>query len=461
MMKRHIPWEESNTGDGAELRKQIAGFFRQDTHNPSKKENLKNICAEINVLSRLGIEKSDRIILLASDNAQGRICAEMVKQASIDAFGLPEAAVEIRRIEGLQVLDSKKLRDTGLKNLVKITLDYLANDAIRYGYDIILNPTGGFKGVVPFITILGMLYGRRCVYLFEYAEELINLPPLPFSFNLQLYNRVRPALVYTEENVAVSEEAFLSKVIDYTPAEHDRFMVFTEPFDEHSVTISALAYCLYNIDNAGEKPLLAESALKDLSKTTGTSSVVLRRLIKKSTNPLWRSQHTHTVYTSDLIILKQGHTSERIAGFVRDGRFLITIVFDNHDDYEANIGKHRQKDYENAVFTAVADTEDTGVDESDRDGVIEERDKLLYENSTMRKKLDEAESVIKEASTRFEEADSARQKLALELVQEKEYVKELEQEIETLRVEFDGMKHAKTHSFFAVLKKLLGGKNDA
>jgi putative CRISPR-associated protein (TIGR02619 family) len=463
MMKYHIPWEDADKGDGAELRKQITGYLKQDEHNPQKKENLGNICAELNVLSRLNMEKADRIVFLASDNAQGRVCAEMLKLASINAFELSEAAVEIRRIEDLQVLDAKKLRERGLKNLVKAVLDYLANDSVRYSYDIILNPTGGFKGVVPFITILGMLYGQRSVYLFEFAEELINLPPLPFSFDIQLYNRVRPALSYTEENVAVSEDAFLSRVVNYVPEEHDLFMAFTEPFDDHNITISALAYCLYNIDKSAEKPLVAESALKDLSKMTGPSTLVLKRLIKNSSSPLWRSQHIHTVYTSDLMIIKQGHTSERIAGFMRNGRFLITTVFDNHDDYAANINKHQQKKYENVKFISFDDTEYTGIDENDSAGIIEERDKLLYENNLLQKKLTGAKADISEASKRLAAINSEQEKLAAELAREKEYANVIGKELAVKQAEIERMKSEKTkkHGLFAAIKKLLGGKSDA
>jgi putative CRISPR-associated protein (TIGR02619 family) len=388
MMKRHIPWEDADSGDGAELRKQIAAYLNAEGSDPRKPENLKAVCAEINVLSRLNVDPADRIVLLASDNAQGRISAEMVKKAGIAAFGVSEAAVEIRRIEGLQVLDAKKLRETGLKNLVKIMLEYLAGDEIRYRYDIILNPTGGYKSVVPFITILGMLYGRRCVYLFEFAEELINLPPLPFSFDLQLYRRVRPALAFLEKEVAVSEDAFFAKIENYDPAEHDMFMAFTESFDEHSITISALAYCLYAIDiDKEEKPFLSETALADLKKAAGTSALVLKRLIHNSMDPIWRNRHFHSVFTSDLLVIKQGHTSERIAGFVKDRRFLITNVFDNHDDYAANIGNYKKSDFENARFVPYEDTDHAGVDDDDRDAVIDERDNLLVENKQLRDEL--------------------------------------------------------------------------
>ena len=65
----------------------------------------------------------------------------------------------------------------GFRELVTTILAYLTDDNLNYHYDLILNPTGGYKGVIPFVTVLGMLYGKRSVYIFEHAEQLINLPP--------------------------------------------------------------------------------------------------------------------------------------------------------------------------------------------------------------------------------------------------------------------------------------------
>ena len=111
------------------------------------------------------------------------------------------------------------------------------NQSLSSTHEIIMNPTGGFKGVLPFLTTLGMLYGKKTVYIFEFSESLIILPPLPFSFDLNFFDRVRPALEYLNKEIAVDEELYLSKVVNYTPSERDLFMSFTEPFDKRTITI--------------------------------------------------------------------------------------------------------------------------------------------------------------------------------------------------------------------------------
>jgi putative CRISPR-associated protein (TIGR02619 family) len=444
MLKKAIPWENSNDSEALALRKQISDFLKQDGHNAKEKKDHSSISAELNVLSRLGLTTSDRVVLLASDNAQGRVCAEMLKKTIVDAFGLSESAVEVLRVEGLQVLDARKLREQGLKNLVKLLYNYLSNEELAYTYDIILNPTGGFKGVVPFVTIMGMLYGKRSVYIFEFAEELINLPPLPFSFDIDIYNRVKFALEFLSEEVAVPEEVYLSKVVNYVPEERDLFMAFTEPWDTDKITPSPLAYCLLKMEDKDEKPMIAESALKNLNEITGSSVKVLKRLIKNSTSPMWRTKKYHTVFTSDLTIIKQGHTTERIAGFVRDGQFLITNVFSSHDDYTANIGKYQRKDFQNVKFVPYETEEYLGVDESDQDGVITERDELLDKVADLSKKVKDAEI----SSSLAEELEKSNAVLKDKLIRTEVNLAKKEEYL-------TGMKNA---NFFSRLKFLFGGK---
>jgi hypothetical protein len=79
---------------------------------------------------------------------------------------------------------------------------------IIYSYEIIINPTGGYKGIVPFLTVLGMIYGKYSVYLFEFSQELIKLPPLPLTFNLDLYERVKYALKYIDQEIAITQDEY-------------------------------------------------------------------------------------------------------------------------------------------------------------------------------------------------------------------------------------------------------------
>ncbi|MGK0290452.1 MAG: putative CRISPR-associated protein (TIGR02619 family) [bacterium] len=397
MFKQHNDWND----DGEELKKEIIEFLNKPENSLTKEKTRRTVCAEMNTLDRIGIKPSDRIILLASDTAQGRVCAEMIKKVVIDAYNLSDEQVEVRRIEGLQVHNAKILREYGLKNLVKVALEYLADEQVRYSYDIILNSTGGFKGIVPFLTILGMLYGRRTVYLFEFSDQLITLPPLPFSFDLQLYSRVKYALTYIDEEIAVPEQAFLSKVTNYTTSERDLFMAFTEPFEDGLVTLSPLAYCLLSIDSDEEYCLVSKQVNESLKKNKGLQSIAIKRLITNSKNPLWRSIHIHRWETTDLLIMKQAKTAERIAGFLKNEKFHVTHIFSDHLEYERTLGKFSKKDFKDTEFVRWEVSEDLGVDQSNRDILAEERDKLIIKIQELQDELDRTINQKKKIEANF------------------------------------------------------------
>jgi hypothetical protein len=249
--------------------------------------------------------------------------------------------------------------------------------------------------------------------MFEFADELINLPPLPFSFDMDLYDRVRSALAFVEAEVAVTEEAFLKKIKNFSPEERDRFMAFTEPFDNSLITLSPLAYCLVSVENKQGKPLIAPSVADDLKKIEGVPALKVKRLIRNSVNPIWRERHVENWQDTDLLVLKQINTSERIAGFLKNGKFCVTHVFANHEGYERTLGKYSKKDFNNVLFTEWDETEYLGTDTDDRDEVAAERDRLFLENKNLeikiaaqKKTIDDKDLKILELSEKIDEMDN-------------------------------------------------------
>lgn len=385
MFKERSGWN----GEYSSIEKELNQ--RLNSINCNERKALRSLCAELNSLDHFGIDKSDRVILLVSDTALGRVCAEAIEKVLIKAYDFSDYQVVLRRVEGLQVHSAKTLRESGLKELVKITLEYLQDEQLRYSTDIIINPTGGFKGVVPFMTILGMLYGKQIIYIFEHANEVITLPPMPFSFDLELYQRVRHALTYIDQNIAVSTQAYLSKIVNYTTSERDLFLAFTEPFEDNLITLSPLAYCLLSIESEQESVMISESALEALENVEGKSTIVINRLLKNTANPLWRTRHIKTWPTTDLLIIKQTRTAERVAGFIKGDLFYVTHIFQNHNDYERILSNYTIKDFDHSEFEQWQTQEHCGVEENNPDAVLEERDQLLYDLSNLKEQMQQME----------------------------------------------------------------------
>jgi len=324
-------WDEDLPDLTRELREKIA--LIDYANDPAVRRKLS---AELNTLDRIGLQKGDRVVFIATDNAPGRLCSRFLAEIVEEQYGCDTT---IERIKGMQVYNSRRLRETGLKNLVKTVLDdYLANEQIRYQYDIIINPTGGYKAIVPFLTVLGMLYGRKAIYLFEHAEELIELPPLPLTFDLHLFERVREALRYIEDEVAVPSAEYLARIVDYDPAERDLFLSFTEAFGENKITLSPLTYVLLKIEASAQPILISPKAQERLNALEGEKRTILERLIAHTSNPLWREHKIHR-WTNNpkILIIKDTNTAERLAGFIKKGHFHVALVFGDHNDYEREL----------------------------------------------------------------------------------------------------------------------------
>ena len=378
LISQRTNWNDNVDSFANEIKQRIKDY---------PQETFRTISAETNSLDRIGLTPQDRVALLSSDNAPGRACAEALKKVLLDQYQMPTCNVEVRRVEGLQVRDSKLLRETGLKNFVKVVLQYLNDSSLCSTHDIIMNPTGGFKGILPFLTTLGMLYGKKSVYIFEFSESLITLPPLPFSFDLNLFERVRPALEYLDKEIAVDEDLYLSKVVNYSPSERDLFMSFTEPFDKRTITISPLAWCLVNMDENQSTVMLSKRVLGVLEKSSGLQKLSLNRLIAGVRNPIWRNSHHHTFKSSDLAVMKVARTAERIAGFIKSGSYHVTHAFLDHAEYERVLKNTNKKDFYDDQFTVWEDEVDLGVDTIDRDALAEERDLLLIFKADLEEEL--------------------------------------------------------------------------
>ncbi|MFW1646019.1 CRISPR-associated protein [Acinetobacter guillouiae] len=380
----HI-WEEDTKVFEQQINMRVGGL----------KKTVHKISAEINSLERLGLTTMSKVVLLAADNAASKACANELKKNIEQIFGLSKQNIEIKRIKGLQVHDIKALKEQGFRELVTTILAYLIDDNLNYQYDLILNPTGGYKGVIPFVTVLGMLYGKRSVYIFEHAEQLINLPPLPFSFDIDIYNRVVPALKRIDEQTAITEQEYYSCIIDYIEQEKQLFTSFIEPIGDNMVTISPLAEVLLSIENRNSYPMVSQNVIDELQHDITQPALALKRLIKNSVNPLWRKQHSEKWYETNLIVIKQNATAERLAGFIKDDAFYVAYAFRTHEIYERDLPKYDEKIAKNLKYQQWKINENVGESQSNNSvELLNERDQLLIENRHLMEKIKILEEIV-------------------------------------------------------------------
>lgn len=98
--------------------------------------------------------------------------------------------VHVERIIGLVGDDSDTFGRQGLDNIIRQTTELIKE---RQGKrPLYLNVTGGYKGVLPYLVLLGLAFGRMDVfYLFEDSDKIVWLPKLPVGFNLFTWRNYR------------------------------------------------------------------------------------------------------------------------------------------------------------------------------------------------------------------------------------------------------------------------------
>jgi CRISPR/Cas system-associated protein Csm6 len=150
--------------------------------------NIKDSCAEIaSLLKIIETQKEDvRIRLLATDTILSRLAAELIIEQTITHPVSGEDVIvefypERDVIRGLRIDDAEVFETEGLHQFVK----RFAGLDKQYG-PLILNITGGYKGLIPYLTLIAQLYNAPVMYKFEESEALITIPQWPINFDSEL-----------------------------------------------------------------------------------------------------------------------------------------------------------------------------------------------------------------------------------------------------------------------------------
>lgn len=121
--------------------------------------------------------------LLATDTVLSRLTAEVLEEVlagTIKTVFEPDRDV----IKGLQVWDRKRFEKEGLINLIA-RIEELNGTC----EEVAINFTGGYKALIPYLTIMGQLYNISLYYIFEDTDELIRLPQAPLAINWGIFEK--------------------------------------------------------------------------------------------------------------------------------------------------------------------------------------------------------------------------------------------------------------------------------
>ncbi|MCF6183090.1 MAG: putative CRISPR-associated protein [Bacteroidales bacterium] len=225
------------------LNKWVYGIVFQEEvwHFTDDKFNV-NCCAEIKTLNKIGDLKEYEHILITTDTAISYSSARIIREILKKEYEISEQNIKIEIISGLQIYEPKKFQTEGANNLIKI---------ITENKNAILNISGGYKAIIPILTIIAQIEQLPVKYIYEESEEIISIPPMPLDFdftfieeNYLAFEQIRPNkkennLPEKEEfkNLLAKKEDDLNRLLE---------LKLVEQFSEEKIRLTLFGRLLFN-----------------------------------------------------------------------------------------------------------------------------------------------------------------------------------------------------------------------
>ncbi|MEI7909468.1 MAG: putative CRISPR-associated protein [Verrucomicrobiota bacterium] len=415
-----LDWDDPILDLDKEIQQRLSGFELSKLAAPT------NLSAEINSLLLLKCGGEDEVVLLAADNAVGNLCSRHLAMVIRNVFGLDAAQCKVKRIPQLQMRDVERFKREGLPHLLQEVLGYVRDPQRRYGGGVILNPTGGFKGVVPFMALVGMLYGARVVYGSRATHQLVSLPPLPITHDSRILERAGEAIVWAERQGVFRIEEFFAKIPIACDEETGLFEGLLEVTPDGDATLSPIATVLVEKarDESG-RVFISPIASEKLNEMTGPQKSAALAWLLRAGSAEWRGGNGHAFKGSDLEVYGEKRKPIRVAG-ISHGRdfYVCQFYFQDHNLYDRELCKYQQSNFQYLEEFAPLHSDSFGPE-----GVTESWGDLLTERMLLK---DEIQKLTERANDLSQSLDQAHANLDKNRQGAKAKRKELEKHIANL-----------------------------
>jgi putative CRISPR-associated protein (TIGR02619 family) len=259
LYSEYVEWQDEID----EIKEKLIPFAKND-----------NSCAELTSIMKLKEKYGEiEVYLIATDTIESVVVCEVLEEV------LMEKDIEVKFddtniIAGLQVDDYIKFKE-GLLHLIQ----KLYQISEYYYENIVLNITGGYKAIIPYLTIFGQVNNTPLYYIFENSNELISIPQAPINVDwslFQKYKNIVDALseipqidrweVYKRENSIEDDFPDIIEFIEIDNKQHVTLNAIGEIFYEkfkNYIIIEVLKGANFSKENAGNR-LEIEKAIKEL-----------------------------------------------------------------------------------------------------------------------------------------------------------------------------------------------------
>jgi len=327
-------WVEAHGGVESAIADVHASF---QTHSMDDEVALKRyLSAEIHSLARMGLNASDTVVLFSSETSDGRVCAGALKLYLERAR--PGLSCRIEVISGLQVTDSKRFRTEGVLKFTRAVLREIdANGSAQ----CVLNPTGGFKSLVPYTVLIGMIKGVPAKYIFEQSNTLIPLPMMPVEFARTPIEPIRPLLERIERESAIPK-ADLDTALPF--AERTALDPLFEDQGNSQISFSPMGFLMWEELKHPSTlvPFLSRRALDDLRDVRAVEGCKPDDYIQRVARAREQLEAgKHESWSHGLFWLKPGqHTRDRYLVSLEGWRLLVWRIVE-HEEYDTMLAQRK------------------------------------------------------------------------------------------------------------------------
>lgn len=343
--------------EGLELYHRTLEYLWAEAKAQNATEIIRRASAELNSLSRILDDRptrNDQLHFLATSTPDGALAARVICDFSREYFHVETATVHL--IDGLQVHDGDIFQRDGVRNLIAKIYDIL-RDAPSGTYTRVINPTGGFKGVVPYLTLIGMIESDvKLSYIYEQSPVLITLGRVPLQFNFEVLQSAHQALKACSEDFV--DEHKLKELLALSPDKSLSDHLAWSLFDNASIdnqfyfAVNGLGQIvLEHFKILDRTPIyLSRQAAERFDRLDKTQQKKFQGYFERLRDPEWIDSHCHAEYANDgnAIPIKPGNVDERLFIYCQnDGSVLVAELAFHQPNGSYDHVPQRRKDYAN------------------------------------------------------------------------------------------------------------------
>lgn len=160
--------------------------------------------AEIKSIEAFMLENKDesitKLFFIISDTLYGAVCFSFLEKYFKQQHNIVAEKILIPN------LNSKTFM--GIQSLLTDVVNKI--NEVSSQYKCFLNITGGYKSVLPYFSIIGMIKQIPLFYIFEDSDNLIKIPPLPINFDYEKFSQYNNVLFNACDNGEIELSEFSS-----------------------------------------------------------------------------------------------------------------------------------------------------------------------------------------------------------------------------------------------------------